>query len=99
MVRLVTRPDVNAGPPQVVVDDRPRYWSGVRHGDEGLAHDVLWVDHLVRSKAVIARQHGDEAFRGDDLEHQITCPCFSSQERHVELALDESIREVGRILT
>src|SRR5437879_2595417 len=98
MVRFVIRPDVNTGPPQVIVDDLPRYRSRVRHGDEGLAHDVLWIDHLVRSEAVIAWQHDDEGFRCDDLEHQISCPCFSSEERHVELASDKSIREVGRIL-
>src|SRR5207249_1997233 len=72
--------------------------SRVRHGDEGLAHDVLWIDHLVRSEAVIAWQHDDEGFRCDDLEHQISCPCFSSEERHVELASDKSICEIGRIL-
>src|SRR2546427_5162807 len=35
MVRFGIRPDVNTGPPQVIVDDLPRYRSRVRHGDEG----------------------------------------------------------------
>src|SRR5439155_13292261 len=52
----------------------------------------------MRSEAVIAWQHHDERFRGDELEHQIGRPCFSAEERHVELAPDKSIREVGRIL-
>jgi len=52
----------------------------------------------MRSEAVIAWQHHDERFRGDELEHQIGRPCFSTEKRHVELAPDKSIREVGRIL-
>jgi hypothetical protein len=32
------------------------------------------------------------------LNNQIGCPCFSSEERHVQLAPHKSIREVGRIL-
>src|SRR6266498_1017538 len=98
MIRFVIRPDVNAGPPQVIVDNPPRYGSRVRHADECLAHDGLWVDRLMRSEAVIAWQHDDEGFRGNDFEHQIGCPCFWSEERHVELTPDKSIREVGRIL-
>ena len=52
----------------------------------------------MRSEAVIAWQHHDERFRGDELEHQIGRPCFSTEKRHVELAPNKSIREVGRIL-
>src|SRR5258705_2700320 len=58
----------------------------------------MWIDRLRRSEAVIAGQHDDERLRGDDPEHKIGCPCFSSEERHVELAPDKSLREVGRIL-
>src|SRR2546425_3457736 len=98
MVRLVIRLDVNAGAPQVIVNDLSPHGSRVRHGNECLAHDVMWIDRLVRSEAVIAWQHHDERFRSDEFEYQIGRPYFSSEERHVELAPDQSIREVGRIL-
>ena len=52
----------------------------------------------MRSEAVVAGQHDDEGFRGDDFEHQIGCPCFWSEECHIELVPDKSIREVGIIL-
>src|SRR3989454_4900447 len=98
MVCLVIRLDVNAGAPQVLVNDLSPNGSRVRHGNECLAHHVMWIDRLIRSEAVIAWQHHDERFRGDEFEYQIGRPYFSSEERHVELAPDKSIREVGRIL-
>jgi hypothetical protein len=98
MVRFVIRPDVNAGPPEVIIDDPPRYGSRVRHADECLAHDVLWIDCLMRSEAVIAWQHDHERFLGYELEHQISCLCFRSEESHVELAPHKSTREVRGIL-
>src|SRR3989442_7644493 len=98
MVCLVIRLDVNAGAPQVIVNDLSPHGSRVRHGNECLAHHVMWIDRLIRSEAVIAWQHDDERLRGDDPEHQIGCPCFSSEARRLELAPDKSIREVGRIL-
>src|SRR5437870_2605708 len=51
MVHFVIRFDLNAGPPQVIVDDHPQYWSRIRHADECLARDVLWIDRLMRSEA------------------------------------------------
>src|SRR5438445_6517642 len=98
MVCLVIRLDVNAGAPQVIVNDLSPHGSRVRHGNECLAHHVMGIDRLIRIEAVIAEQLDDAWLRGYDPEHQIGCPCFSSEERRVELAPDKSIREVGRIL-
>src|SRR6266849_4835584 len=98
MVRFVIRFDVNTGPPQVIVDDRPRYGSRARHADECLARDFSWIDRIMRSEAMIDWQHGDERFLGYELEYQIGCLCFPSEERHVELAPHQSRREVRGIL-
>src|SRR4029453_17129878 len=97
MGRLVIRLDVNAGAPQVIVNDLSPHGSCVRHGNECLADHVMGIDRLIRSETMIAGQHDDERFRGDEFEYQIG-PYFSSEERHVELAPDKSLREVGRIL-
>src|SRR5438552_7451066 len=98
MARFVVRLDVNAGPPQIVVDDHPQYRSVRRHADECLTHEISWIDRLARSEAVIAWHHDHERFLGDELEHQIGGLCLWSEERHVELAPHESGREIGGIL-
>src|SRR4029450_2743303 len=98
MVRFVIRPDGNAGAPQVIVDDHPQYGSRVRHADECLARDVLWIDRLERSEAGIGGQHEHERCLGYKLECQTGCLCFWSEERHVELAPHESPRELWGIL-
>jgi xylulose-5-phosphate/fructose-6-phosphate phosphoketolase len=71
-------------------DDHPQYGSRVRHADECLARDVLWIDRLERSEAVIGGQHEHERFLGYKLERQTGCLCFWSEERHVELAPHKS---------
>src|SRR5438067_6514992 len=98
MVHFVIRLDVNAGPLQILVDDHPQYWSRIRHADECLAGDVLWIDRLMRSEAVIAWQYDHERFLGQELERQTGCLRFWSEEGYVELAPHKSTREVRRIL-
>src|SRR5437773_11098815 len=98
MARFVVRLDVNAGPPQIVVDDHPQYRSVRRYADECLTHEISWIDRLVRSEAVIAWHHDHERFLGDELEIQIGCLCLRSEEGHVELASHQSTREIRGIL-
>src|SRR2546428_6839088 len=94
MVHFVIRFDVNAGPPQVIVDDHPQYWSRIRHADEFLARDVLWIDRLVRSEAVIAWEYDHERFLGYGLEHQTGCLRFWSEESRGGLAPPKSTLRV-----
>src|SRR5690349_2259900 len=98
MVRLVIGLDVNPGAPQVIVNDLSPHRSRVRHGNECLPHHVEWVDRFTRSEAVIAGQYDDERFFDEDHEQDISVPCISSEEGEVEVAYDESISKVGRIL-
>src|SRR2546428_11090026 len=98
MVHFVVRFDVNAGPPQVIVDDHPQYWSRIRHADECLARDVVWIDRLMRSEAEIAWLYDHAQVPGEEVEHQIGFPPFSLEENHVELAPHPSTREVRGIL-
>src|SRR5438034_1999645 len=83
MIRFVIRPDVNTGPAQVIVDDLPRYRSRVRHGDEGLAHDVLWIDHRLASRS---EEHTSELQSHSDL----VCRLLLEKKKYVATKSNQS---------
>ena len=91
--------DIEAGPLQVVVDDRAQDRSGVRHAHEWFTHQVLGIDGFERGETVVARQHHHQRLLDEKAVRQVWHPVFPSKKSRIELSFRKGIGEQRRVLT
>src|SRR5271156_1381222 len=98
MVRLVSRLNIDSGPPQIIVDDRTQYRSRVRNDHECLAREIPWTDGLERSETVVTWQDHHERLLHQETECQPRHAFFAPKKSGIDFSLRKSVREQGRIL-